>query len=192
MAAQGMPNGVNLTWDNLGGGGGGSYGITTLTDFGAINTDHGSVTITLTTPSVALEVIGVAVVTGSSATSTALTTTGRIGVNTAAPTVDLDVNGEGNIVSGLTIGSSTVAGASQKLSIYHSSDARIMLRGGADINNGLLIGNSPSNSFITYQNPLGEFVLNCEQNRPMKFKTTNTDRMTITGAGRVGIGTNSP
>jgi len=100
----GMPNGVNLTWDNIGGGGGGSFGITTLTDFGAINTDHGSVTITLTTPSVALEVIGVAVVTGSSATSTALTTTGRIGVNTAAPTVDLDVNGTIRVNTGFILG----------------------------------------------------------------------------------------
>ena len=84
---------TDFGWANLGGGGGGSYGITTLTDFGAINTGHGSVLITLTTPSVALEVIGVAVVTGSSATATALTTTGRIGVNNTAPRFDLDVNG---------------------------------------------------------------------------------------------------
>jgi hypothetical protein len=76
-----------------GGGGGGSFGITTLTDYGATNTGDGSVTITLTTPSVALEVVGVAVVTGSSSTATALTTVGRIGVNTAAPSVDLDVVG---------------------------------------------------------------------------------------------------
>ena len=95
----GIPNGVYFTSDNLGGGGGGSFGITTLTDFGATNTGHGSVIITLTTPSVALEVIGVAVVTGSSATATAMTTVGRIGVNTAAPTTDLDVVGAARLTA---------------------------------------------------------------------------------------------
>ncbi len=214
---------------NLGGGGGGSYGITTLFDRGAINTDHGSVEITLTTPSVALEVIGVAVVTASSATSTALTTTGRIGVNTAAPTTELDVmgtarltassatataltttgrigvntatptvaldvSGEGNILTGLTIGStansSNVGGLSEKLSIYHATDARIYLTHGS--NQGMLISNNSTNSLIAHRGPGGEFVLNCEQNRPMKFKTTNTDRMTILGDGKVGIGTTTP
>jgi hypothetical protein len=42
----GKPNGLFLTWDNLGGGGGGSYGIVPLTDYGATNTGHGSVIIT--------------------------------------------------------------------------------------------------------------------------------------------------
>jgi hypothetical protein len=86
------------------GGGGGSYAISTMTVNG-YNTDHGSVTITLTTPSVALEVIGVAVVTGSSATSPALTTVGRIGVNTATPTVDLDVSGIVNVSNYISVGS---------------------------------------------------------------------------------------
>jgi hypothetical protein len=80
------------------GGGGGSYAISTMTVNG-YNTDHGSVTITLTTPSVALDVNGVAVVNGSSATAPALTTVGRIGVNTAAPTVDLEVAGAARLTA---------------------------------------------------------------------------------------------
>jgi hypothetical protein len=80
------------------GGGGGSYAISTMTVNG-YNTDHGSVTITLTTPSVALDVNGVAVVNGSSATAPALTTVGRIGVNTATPTVALDVSGVARMVA---------------------------------------------------------------------------------------------
>jgi hypothetical protein len=189
-------NGV--TTDNLGGGGGGSFGITTLTDYGATNTGHGGVTITLTTPSVALEVVGVAVVTGSSATSTALTTTGRIGVNTAAPTVALDVNGEGNILNGLTIGSSTnsimQAPLAQKLSIYHDTNARIFLRYGTS--EGMLIGNYSGGSFIGHREALGELEFYTEQNTPIVFRTnknvSTANRLTILGDGKVGIGTTSP
>jgi hypothetical protein len=47
----------------------------------------------MATPTADLDVSGVARVSASSATSTALTTTGRIGVNMATPTADLDVSG---------------------------------------------------------------------------------------------------
>ena len=51
-------------------------------------------TTTTTAPTVRLDISGGAArVNSGSATSTALTTTGRIGVNTAAPTADLDVSG---------------------------------------------------------------------------------------------------
>jgi hypothetical protein len=182
--------------DSVGGGGGGSFGITTLTDYGAIITGHGSVTITLNSPSSDFDVAGVSRLSASSATATALTTTGRIGVNTAAPAVDLDVNGEGNILNGLTIGSSTnssvVAGTSSKLAIYHANSASIFLRADPPSNsNGLSIVNNSSNSYI-YHHGNTEFGLYCQQNVPMRFYTSNLHRMTITGAGRVGIGTNSP
>jgi hypothetical protein len=146
-----------------------------------------------------LDVSGAARVSASSATATALTTTGRIGVNTAAPTADLDVNGEGNILTGLTIGSSSnssvVANSiSSKLAIYHATDARIFLRHGTS--DGLLIGNQSSSSFISHRPASGEFSLNCEQNVPMKFNTHTSSgasaRMTILGDGKVGIGTTSP
>ena len=78
---------------SIGGGGGGSYGITTLTDFGAISTGHGSVSISLLSPSSDFDVSGVSRMSALSATSTALTTVGWIGVNTVSPTVELDVVG---------------------------------------------------------------------------------------------------
>jgi hypothetical protein len=61
-------------------------------------------------PIAALDVSGGAniVSTGSSTTATALTTTGRVGVNVAAPIAALDVSGGANIVS---TGSSTTATA---------------------------------------------------------------------------------
>lgn len=120
---------------------------------------------------------------------------GNVGIGTNAPTVRLDVNGEGNILSGLTIGSSSnsslVANSiASKLAIYHSTDARIWIRYGTS--EGLLIGNNNTGSFIYHRGTVGEFQITCEQNVPMKFKTTNTDRMTILGDGKVGIGTVGP
>lgn len=157
-------------------------------------------TTTTAAPTVRLDISGGAArVNSGAATSTALTTTGRIGVNTATPTVDLDVNGEGNILTGLTIGSSSnssvVANSiSSKLAIYHATDARIFLRHGTS--DGLLIGNQSSSSFISHRPASGEFSLNCEQNVPMKFNTHTSSgasaRMTILGDGKVGIGTTSP
>ncbi len=159
-------------------------------------TTTGRIGVNTAAPQFDLDVSGVSRMTASSATATALTTMGRIGVNTAAPTVDLDVNGEGNILTGLTIGSTTnssvVAGTSSKLAIYHANDARIFLRADPTSNsNGLSIVNNSSTSQI-YHHGNTEFRLYCQQDVPMKFYTSNTERMTITGAGRVGIGTTAP
>ena len=183
---------------SIGGGGGGSYGITPPTDFGAINTGHGSVNITLLSPSSDFDVSGVSRMSASSATATALTTTGRIGVNTAAPTADLDVVGQGNILYGLILGSSTnstfIGHLAQKLSIYHDTNARIFLRYGNS--EGMLIGNYSGGSFITHRETTGELEFYTEQNTPIVFRTqkniNSANRLTITGAGNVGIGTAAP
>lgn len=184
---------------SLGGGGGGSFGITTLTNYGASNVGHGSVTITLLSPgSSDFDVSGVSRMSALSATATALTTVGRIGVNTAAPQTDLDVNGEGNILTGLTIGSGTnnnfQSPLAQKLSIYHATDARIFLRYGN--NYGMLIGTNAVGSFIGNKEMTGELEFYTEQNTPIVFRTnknvSSTNRLTILGDGKVGIGTSTP
>ena len=170
----------------LGGGGGGSFGITTLTDFGAINTGHGSVLITLTTPSVALEVVGVAVVTGSSATATALTTTGRIGVNTAAPAVDLDVNGIMRSNTGLKLGNAAttaMTGSNSTLDVENTDRARARFTSGTNI---FTIGTHSNTS-----TPSESFIYN-ETSTPMTFGTNGNERMRITADGKVGIGTSTP
>ena len=56
-------------------------------------TTTGRIGVNTTTPTVDLDVSGVARMAASSAASTALTTTGRIGVNMLTPTVTLDVSG---------------------------------------------------------------------------------------------------
>ena len=87
-----------------GGGGGGSFGITTLTNFGATNTGHGSVTITLLSPSSDFHVSGVSRMAASSATATALTTVGRIGIGTDAPTCPLHVATVGGLQNVYALG----------------------------------------------------------------------------------------
>ena len=123
-----------------------------------------------------------------------LSNSGLLGIGTTLPTVALDVSGEGNILTGLTIGSSSNSSVvpnsiSSKLAIYHATDARIWLRGNSD---GLIFGNNSSRSFIEHRPTSGEFLLGCFGNVPTKFKTANTVRMTILGDGKVGIGTETP
>ena len=63
--------------------------------------------MTTTNPAVRLDVSGGAArVTTSSSTNTALTTTGRVGINQAAPTTDLDVAGAAKITGNLDMSSS--------------------------------------------------------------------------------------
>jgi hypothetical protein len=140
-----------------GGGGGGSFGIVTLTDNG-FNTGHGSVTITLTTPSVALEVIGVAVVTGSSSTATALTTTGRIGVNMAAPTVDLDVSGAARVsASSATATALTTTGRIGVNTATPTVDLDVL--GAANVSTYLSVGSGGSSSGVTASNKPDAFYV---------------------------------
>jgi hypothetical protein len=152
-----------------------------------------------------LGVSGTARVSASSATATALTTSGRIGVNTASPTVALDVVGEGNILTGLTIGSTSDSSVvtnsvESKLAIYHNTSPKIYMSTSSSAVGGLLIGKDAVRAYIDNRESGGELAIVTEQNIPIVFKTNannvlggwGINRMVITGAGRIGIGTDVP
>jgi hypothetical protein len=99
-----------------------------------------------------------------------------------------------SISTGLAIGSSSDSSVlpdgsiASKLAIYHSTDARIWLRYGTS--DGFLIGNNNTGSWINHRGTAGELQITCEQNVPMKFKTSNTNRMIINGGGDIIMGNN--
>jgi hypothetical protein len=130
------------------GGGGGSFAISTMTVNG-YNTGHGSVTITLNSPSSDFDVSGVSRLSASSATATALTTVGRIGVNTAAPTADLDVTG----VSRLSASSATATALTTTGRIGVNTAAPTVdleVNGLAKIGGNVIIGASPLYAFTSH------------------------------------------
>ena len=148
-----------------------------------------------TAPGANLDVTGVSRMTASSATATALTTTGRIGVNTASPTVDLDVTGAAKVSTilsaqtGLILGDNTrtemdsVGDASTGILlnlINTTGDAKPRLRFVGNANN-FDIGCSDYESFIWSKG-----------NKNLGIATNATRRMTITNTGNVGIGIEAP
>ena len=86
-------------------------------------------------PTTTLDVTGVARVNSGATTSTALTTTGRVGINQAAPTATLDVTGDVKVSSTLTtVGNVGVATA--------SPTAPLDVTGNAILRNSVRIGSS--------------------------------------------------
>ena len=112
-----------------------------------------------------LSVSGVVEITASSATATALTTTGRIGVNTAAPTAALDVNDIARVRYSLWVNSKIYVGTT-----------------GLDVATGCEIGYESTNTFALWN----------YRETPMRFGTSNNERMRILADGKVGIGTTAP
>jgi hypothetical protein len=78
-----------------------------------------------TAPTVALDVTGTGRMTATSATATALTTTGRVGVNTATPTVDLDVSGAANVSNYLSVGSGSFGSGATTSNIPNAFYVRV-------------------------------------------------------------------
>ena len=141
-------------------------------------------------PTVALDVTGAARVTSSSATSTALTTTGWVGINTASPTVALDVTGNANVSGSLGVGGITpsvtldVNGPTRSRNNIWA-DTKLFV-GATNLNalspNGFEIGYESDNTFALWN----------YRNTDVRFGTNNAERMRITKDGFVGIGKSTP
>jgi hypothetical protein len=172
-----------------------------------------------TAPTVALDVTGVAKITAPSATSTALTTTGRIGVNTAGPTVPLEVTGDAILRDSVRIGSTTaptvpldVTGAA-KVSTILSAQTGLIL--GDNTRSAMdLTGDSSTGCLLNLINTTGNakprlrfignannFDIGCSDyesfiwskgDKDLGIATHNIRRMTITNTGNVGIGIQAP
>ena len=173
-----------------------------------------------TAPTVALDVTGAAKITAATSTSTALTTTGWIGVNTtSAPTVALEVVGNAIVRNSVRIGSSVtptvaldVTGAA-KVSTILSAQTGIILGDntktamesyessiGQTISGSLLNIHDGTKPRMEFRHPNNRFGIGCLEaeafiwsynDRPIVFGTSNTRRMTITTSGNVGIGTDA-
>jgi hypothetical protein len=116
---------------------------------------------------------------------TADITNGRIGINNASPTVAFDVVGVAKFSSTVTAGGATAI-ADALLPIQINAVATTGQAYFASNNNGgygLLMGYDNANGYARIRNV---------SNTALTFETNNTEKVRITSAGNVGIGTSSP
>jgi hypothetical protein len=130
-----------------------------------------------------LDVTGVSRMSALSATATALTTVGRIGVNTASPAVPLDVTGIMR-ASTLILGANTTAMSADGSSFDINNSIRALTRFTSGDNRFVICLYPRTDSNVT--------TIWNETETAMLFGTTSQERMRITADGKVGIGTASP
>jgi hypothetical protein len=132
-----------------------------------------------------------------------ITSAGLVGIGTSSPTRTLDVNGYvqiGSTAEGrLGIGEKLSTGAAHiQMGEGRSGSgyAYIDLIGDTTYNDygiRILRGNSGPNTIShIYHRGTGNFGFVAEDAAPIIFYTNNTERMRITAAGKVGIGTSNP
>ena len=100
-----------------------------------------------------------------------ITSAGLVGIGTSSPSTTLDVAPSGSDLIGLNI------------------------RGRSSDNKSRIEMRTNDNSAVQFQiesAPSSASYIKVVPNQPLIFRTNNSDKMTITGAGLVGIGTSSP
>ena len=129
---------------------------------------------------------------------------GRVGIGTTSPSEKLDVVGNAEISGNLFTGNNiTARAATTQSSILELGSGRtgngysyIDLIGDATYSDyGLRIirGNTGANASSTINHRgTGNFKLKNSEAAPITFETTDAERMRITAAGNLGIGTTSP
>jgi hypothetical protein len=140
-------------------------------------------------PTVALDVTGAAKITAQTATSTALTTTGWIGVNTtSAPTVALDVTGAAKV--------STILSAQTGLILGDNAKTAMESFDGSTISGSLLNMHDGTKPRMEFKHPNNRFGIGCSDaeafiwsynNKPIVFGTNNNARMRILTDGNLDM-----
>jgi hypothetical protein len=127
--------------------------------------------------------VGLKFYTGTGATITSKMTldfSGNLGIGTSSPAYKLDVLGSSGSISTARVYNGNTGG---------SDGAQILLGNSANFTNAYFRLNGGGNSS---QAGAGSLNIGVAQSVPMAFYTANTERMRITSAGNVGIGTSSP
>jgi hypothetical protein len=150
----------------------------------------GNIGIGTNTPGVRLDVAGgQARVNSNATTSTALTTTGRVGVNQAAPTVPLDVTGAARITGNLDMN-----GTGQIINLVNpvnAQDAVTKSYVDTGISNATASGVS-NPAFQQGTATVSAQYLWPNSGQPAGIYTNNTSRLYVQPTGNIGIGTTSP
>lgn len=118
-----------------------------------------------------------------------ITSTGNVGIGTTSPDVDFEIE--------KTVAGDGVKAEINNLSTANNSYTQLVLRNGTGNSNAGIQNYQgsgiPYSVFFTGAGNTGGMYLDVLANAPLVFRTNaGTERMRITGAGNVGIGTVSP
>jgi hypothetical protein len=125
-----------------------------------------------------------------------ITDAGRVGIGTTTPAYPLTVSASQNSALGLAV-NNTSAGTAAESNIFIGKDFTTTWQAGALTYRGsgfTASGNANPNQFeiVSWSGATNGMLIGSEASAPVKFQSNSTERIRITGAGDVGIGTTTP